>query len=595
MEASTPTRLGLEHLTGIAGSPDLEPLPSLLRTAPERWVRPIAPADANLDRLNIQLQLFLVPDGLLLLQACAVYPQLAWNITLTLATELLPVETRDETLSKIVALPWFRHGVMPDWLRVRLLAKLAEEEPRVRNALRAYLDQHVSRVSEREEALEFVPGKPLRSSRKLALNDYIYLSFVSGKRLDRLSVEAPPKWRKFLQNSVRLRLGCAIACVGLAWPITGWAVHRLDKWVLAHTEGQVSIQLPANPFARETYLVALGLESPPESLKHQVSNDALTAFAVASTLLAAENPIPSTSALPTVARKASNGSVQPGMIVEIGNSLRMVKAERKGLLLLFGVDNPIERGELDLYDVSKVAIQPQAQRSGSGPELKNVPVKVPGPQPNQAGAGVIHTRPPGQEAAKNADLQIWDRGRFKRAAQAFARGFGEFHFGMSPSQVSDLFRDRLPSTYFENLIVAPEYKTAEVRYYWVRLSELQSATRIGDYLSWMDPWGSCMQSGSQSYIVFLFVKGDLVRISSRFLSDCPQREDRTREFIKQLGIQPNVPLNAHHLTINIRTTNLTWTIAAEQSFFDVWKGTSPKPLDSFGLEGDQAAAERSKR
>lgn len=596
MGTTTPTRVGLEYLAGVAASPDLEPFPSLLRTAPERWVRPLTPAGANLDRLNVQLRLFLGPDGFLLLQACAVYPALAWNITLTLAVELVPPDTREEVLSKIVALPWFRHGTMPDWLRARLLAQLGADEPRVRSALRAYLDQHVSQVPERQEALEIVPGKPLRSAKGRAINDYIYLSFVSGRRLDRLSAEAPPRWRRFLRDSVWLRVACAAMCLGLTWPISGWAVHSLSSWLLARTQTLISVESPTGKFAQAAYLVALGLEPASQVLMEQVSNDALVDFRIASLLLGVNNPLPSAAALEVIAEKAPNDSVHPGMIAEVGNSLHMVKAERNGTLLLFGLDHPIARADVrDLYDLTNVAMPPPAQPSLPIPEPTKIIVRVPSPPLDSSDAKPLPELSARQQPAETSDLQVLDQKRFERAAKTFGGGFGEFRFGMSPTEVSNLFRDPLPPSYFENLLIAPEYKTAEVRYFWVRLSELQSATGISTFLSSLAQLGSCMQSGSQSYIVFLFVKGSLVRISSRFFSvDCPRHGDLILDFIKQLGIFVHLPVNAHHVTFNIGTTNLTWTIAPEESFLDVWEQNSPKPLDSFGLEDDQRTPQNPK-
>jgi hypothetical protein len=592
VRTTTPTRPGLEHLAGVSSLPDLEPLPSLLRTAPERWVRPIIPAGANLDRLNVQLRLFLGPDGFLLLQACAVYPALAWNITLTLAVELVAAGTREEVLSKIVALPWFRHGTMPDWLRAKLLAQLGADEPRVRSALRKYLDQHVSHAAERHEALEIVPGKLLRSSKKPALNDYIYLSFVSGKRLDRLSAEAPSRWRRFLRDSVWLRIALATACVGLAWPVTEWAIHGLSKWLVARTQREVSVELPTNPFAREVYLVALGLEPPAEPFKRRVLNDAMVDCRIASMLLGGENPIPSASALEKISERAPTGSVRPGMLAQLGSSFHVVRAERNGMLLLFGVDHPTTLAEVQqVFDLSNIAMLAAAKPVSPVSEPAKITVKVSSPHSDQSDAEPIHRPSPRQQPAETSEVQPADEKRLESTREAFAEGVAEFRFGMSPAAVSNLFRDPLPDSFYDNLPVAGEYRTADVRYFWLRLSVIKDAKRVGGYMSIMGPLQACMQGGSQSYVTFLFEKGRLFRVSSRFFFDCPDRDERILELFRGLGIQEQLPTTAHRLTLDFGLTKLTWTLGADDSWLDVWENNSPMPVDSYdpNVAGDQPA------
>ena len=137
------------------------------------------------------------------------YPALAWNITLTLARELVAPEQKEDLLGKLSTLPWFRHGSMPDWLRVRLLGQLGIDEPKVRAALRRYLDQTIVQPRDKkQEALDIVPGKPRVSSRgKLALHDHVYLHFASGRRLDQhgFAVEALPANRRKFPCVIRFR------------------------------------------------------------------------------------------------------------------------------------------------------------------------------------------------------------------------------------------------------------------------------------------------------------------------------------------------------------------------------------------------------
>ena len=54
-------------------------------------------------------------------------PELSWPTTLYLSTLLCAPERRDSVLARVVSLPWFRHGSIPDWLRARLVARLTPD------------------------------------------------------------------------------------------------------------------------------------------------------------------------------------------------------------------------------------------------------------------------------------------------------------------------------------------------------------------------------------------------------------------------------------------------------------------------------------
>src|SRR5262249_52285698 len=65
------------------------------------------------------------------LSACAVYPELNWDLTLFLGQSVTdgagaPLLTLPR-LAALVRLPWFRQGFMPDWLRQRLIDDLGPE------------------------------------------------------------------------------------------------------------------------------------------------------------------------------------------------------------------------------------------------------------------------------------------------------------------------------------------------------------------------------------------------------------------------------------------------------------------------------------
>lgn len=147
------------------------------------------------------------PRGYAWLCACAIYPEIHWGITLTMGHALLgamdPVreaQALPRLLVMLSALPWLRHGYMPDWLRSELLDSMAPADAGLaRQALATYLAT-VTRGEQGPpgaDALRIgllprptLPGDVLagarallRSPKKPAIReDRVYLRFMSGKR-----------------------------------------------------------------------------------------------------------------------------------------------------------------------------------------------------------------------------------------------------------------------------------------------------------------------------------------------------------------------------------------------------------------------------
>jgi hypothetical protein len=107
---------------------------------PLRWLGPLSPEEATLQELERELVRYFtdrqgIPDRAALwwLGACAIYPALRWDLTIYLGLKLrtpndkgsegVPFYTEEHAI-RIAALPWFREGSMPDWLRRRLLSLL---------------------------------------------------------------------------------------------------------------------------------------------------------------------------------------------------------------------------------------------------------------------------------------------------------------------------------------------------------------------------------------------------------------------------------------------------------------------------------------
>ncbi|MBI1396884.1 MAG: PASTA domain-containing protein [Betaproteobacteria bacterium] len=193
------------RIESLFPAPYARAYPGLLTGEGRQWLSPNAPAPETAGRLLRQLRGYLGPEGFSWLCACAVYPQLSWALTLALAPagEGDGADERlfDSMLPRLARLPWFRYGRMPDWLRLALITRLApNDEARVRNQLTTLLGEMARRAGVPGEAAISVaayapPGDLLASEPSNSrLRDAVFLGFVSGASLDRLSVEAPGDW-----------------------------------------------------------------------------------------------------------------------------------------------------------------------------------------------------------------------------------------------------------------------------------------------------------------------------------------------------------------------------------------------------------------
>jgi hypothetical protein len=354
LRVAPPTREGLEALASNAARPNpFRYYPQTLVADPERFVTRAQPGTIDAERLKSELLLFLGPAGYLLLQASAVYPALAWNITLTLAQELVPSSTREVTLYRLVSLPWFRHGTLPDWLRVELLSGLGEKEQEVRAAIVRLLQRAdtVAPTAEKGEALDIVPGRPEPALSAEALDDHIYLAFASG-RLDKLSVEAPTAWNKFLRDSVTLRVAAGLLSLAVFAFFSSMFLERLAKLSKENTGAQVALQEPADPLVRRVFEI----EQQRELTKGSFSDAAgfVNEAGIVEDIYGYPNVW--TEELLQKAKKVHPAAdAAPGMLAATGKQVRMIKAENKslGIVMLFGMPQWIRESELtDVYDVS---------------------------------------------------------------------------------------------------------------------------------------------------------------------------------------------------------------------------------------------------
>jgi len=244
---------------GRGGHPN--PFPKILREQTYRWLEDHEPPPAKVGHLFEQLEAYLGADGLNWLAACAVYPALQWDVTLYLGRELFSDrEEFERKLPLLVSLPWLRHGVMPDWLRVRLVVALPPTAERaVRLALEKLLlsavdalpgDVWLGYSMRQEEArpsglnaawVKLWWWLNARKRRRMLhdlfraegaespLYDFVFLTFMSGRHPRRLDLDVPELLRRiFFPHGLEafgLRRAAAFACAVLL-SLATWAATR---------------------------------------------------------------------------------------------------------------------------------------------------------------------------------------------------------------------------------------------------------------------------------------------------------------------------------------------------------------------------------
>ncbi|UXE59051.1 MAG: WD40 repeat domain-containing protein [Woronichinia naegeliana WA131] len=193
------------------------PLPEQLLIHSFHWLDRSPPTAAEITSMLKSLEEYLGNDGYYWFTACAVFPELHWNITLYLGTQLKTQSNQSlaEVCSpiKLARLPWFRSGYMPDWLRSLLILKLTkEQELTIRSALQNLLvssvqgtvnQQQLEVATQYEKMLPDLLNPMLRLLSKRSedgspLRDYLFLDFMQGKPI--LATKVPDELRDSLKR-----------------------------------------------------------------------------------------------------------------------------------------------------------------------------------------------------------------------------------------------------------------------------------------------------------------------------------------------------------------------------------------------------------
>ena len=216
-------------------------LPALLRRGGAARLLGDEPPDrATIEKLIVQLRLYLGEQGLRWLAALAVLPVLRWELTLLLGRALLTPPGRGgaraeaELLARhyrrLVRLPWLQRSVLPDWLRLRLLLELPDgEQQRVQEQARMLLGRIGPRAGRSGVPLGFDRVEEGIGSAAAPPADAIYVGLMSGLDAEQLLLRAPEHWRRWLDRielpqprNWRERLHRWLARARGAWARQAW-------------------------------------------------------------------------------------------------------------------------------------------------------------------------------------------------------------------------------------------------------------------------------------------------------------------------------------------------------------------------------------
>jgi CheY-like chemotaxis protein len=175
-------------------------LPAALLRDVRRLFAAEEPDDEQIRPILSAIRRFLGPQAYDCLSACALLPQLSFQVTLWMARRLGGGHASYLALEKIVRLPWMRYGLMPDWLRQRLVSRMPPALlDQAKEGIKAYLE--AARPVELKRETKSVPwiecARPERR-REQGIADFIYLGALWGFRPDQLAAPSPGRLSRIL-------------------------------------------------------------------------------------------------------------------------------------------------------------------------------------------------------------------------------------------------------------------------------------------------------------------------------------------------------------------------------------------------------------
>jgi formylglycine-generating enzyme required for sulfatase activity len=348
------------------GEPALDWYPSLLQSQPYSWIVQESPGSLDVARLCTELRLYLGAAGFRWLSASAVYPVIEWPLTLYLGESLTQPGSLEPTLRKLVRLPWFRRGVMPDWLRAALIRKMDKPfRRRVRDLLESLLSLPPAPAGPdnlKRTALEVV----LRRERTRGIEeDEVLLAFLWGTEPTGL-VQPVSALRRLLFNRGRVWLGLRPAISFLVAAAlsagTWWAMGLHPPVIPQQILANVALDVAVSQFHDPVYFAAN--YSPSKSGQFP-----MWCYDVAALVLGLPNPY---SPSPTF----SGGQPKVGEISQTGPAIGIVADARDALVFQRGKVVPSKLSTSSLY-----AVVPTTAQGAALPELPVAPSTVVGSGP----------------------------------------------------------------------------------------------------------------------------------------------------------------------------------------------------------------------
>lgn len=194
------------------------PLPELLAGPNDALLSRRTPSESDQVELIDALELYLGPRGLLWLSACAVYPDINWNLTLRLGKLIAPELCNESDVASFTRLPWFRSAWMPDWLRAKLIANLsAEQLAEIRFAIDSLLINAETNKAPKETALKISwDNRDLltavtdrwfqrfreQSPQHPAANDYVFARFMQTESVPDLAYRLRQRVSEFFRRQL---------------------------------------------------------------------------------------------------------------------------------------------------------------------------------------------------------------------------------------------------------------------------------------------------------------------------------------------------------------------------------------------------------
>lgn len=153
-------------------------------------------------------------------------------------------------------------------------------------------------------------------------------------------------------------------------------------------------------------------------------------------------------------------------------------------------------------------------------------------------------------------------------------GLGPFHFGMTPDQINRLLPHPFGSV--TSLPVASEFKSAEVRYFWVYTAQFPPPDAPNTPFEALRAFQGCW-GGHNSYVTFLFAQNQLIRISTRFFWDCPDRQIEAEGFADSYSIPKGDGNGNIAFSRQLSQSTIEIAISEGGTAVDVFKNGSPAP------------------